>query len=159
MKKITPLLILISVSIAAISCKDNKYSELEKAKWLLGSWENRTADGVLTETWEKENDSTFSGISYFLKNNDTLSKEKIALQQRGTELSYIATVPSQNGGSPVPFVMTSISDKQFVFENSKHDFPQRIAYNLIQKDSISAEISGTQSGKEKNETFPLKKVK
>lgn len=152
------LLVIIIVSTCLISCKKSKYTELEKAKWLLGSWENVTPQGVLAESWKRENDSTFSGISYFLKGKDTLSIEKIMLQQRGDQLSYIPIVPNQNAGKPVTFVMVAISDKQFVFENPKHDFPQRITYNLIKKDSIIAEISGTQNGKDKSETFPLKKA-
>lgn len=158
MKKYIILTVLTIASICSISCKKSKYTELEKAKWILGKWENVTPQGTLTETWERKNDSTFTGISYFMKDKDTIFSERISLEQTDDQLSYIPTVSEQNSGKPVTFVMISISDKQFIFENPKHDFPQKITYNLIKKDSIIAEISGTENGKNKSETFPLKKV-
>jgi len=158
MKTHKSLLVIMAASICLISCKKSKYIELEKVKWVLGSWENVTSQGTLTEIWERENDSTFSGISYFLKGTDTLFTEKISLQQRDDQLLYVPTITNQNAGKPVAFAMIAISDKQFVFENPKHDFPQKITYNLIKKDSIVAEISGTENGMAKNETFPLKKM-
>lgn len=159
MKKNITLLSLVAISICSVSCKENKYTELAKVKWVLGNWENISPQGTLRESWEKQNDSTFLGNSYFLKDKDTLFSEKITLQQRGDQLSYVPVVPNQNSGKAISFVMTSVSDKQFVFENPKHDFPQRITYNLIRKDSISAQISGTENGKEKIETFAMNKVK
>ncbi|MNY81490.1 hypothetical protein D3C86_2230780 [compost metagenome] len=53
--------------------------------------------------------------------------------------------------------MTSATDNKMVFENSKHDFPNKIIYNLVEKDSLIAEISGLKKGKLYTEKFVMKR--
>jgi hypothetical protein len=157
---------LLIAGVAAgmlFSCKDSgkaetkKYAELAKAEWLIGRWENNSPNGNLSETWKKENDSVFTGASYFIKGKDTLHFETIALSQKGTELTYNPTVQGQNNDKPVAFKMTSATNKELVFENPAHDFPQKIVYNKITADSLVAQISGMQQGKPASENYPMKK--
>ena len=94
----------------------------------MGNWENKSVDGNLTENWKKVNDSTFQAQSYFIKEKDTLHFESIILQQKGENLTYTATVKGQNNDKPVAFKLTTATEKQMVFENPKHDYPQKISY-------------------------------
>lgn len=135
-----------------------KTNKLAYASWLIGRWENNSAQGNYTETWEVENDSAYKGASYFVIANDTVSDEKLSLAQRGEALLYIPTVKDQNGGDPVEFSMTSASDHVLVFENPQHDFPQKITYTKISNDSMVAEISGTMNGKANAQQFPMKRA-
>jgi hypothetical protein len=151
---------LILLLLAIVSCKNSETNEKEKIKktnWLLGKWENKVDEGVLSENWKRLNDSTFQAESFFIKEKDTLHFESITLQQKGEELFYNATVKGQNNDKPVTFNMTSETDKKLVFENPKHDYPQKITYTLINKDSLVAEISGIQLGKPSSEKFGMKK--
>jgi len=125
--------------------------------WLIGTWENNMEQGRLSETWEKTNDSTLSGKSYFIRDKDTLNNETIVLTQKGSELLYIPTVNGQNNDQPVVFKMTKSTAKQLVFENQQHDFPKKITYTLVNKDSLVASISGTSQGKPASETYPMKR--
>jgi hypothetical protein len=152
---------LILLLLAIVSCKnsaDNEKDKIKTANWLLGKWETKTADGNLSESWKQLNDSTFQGESFFIKNKDTLHFETIILQQKGAELIYSATVKGQNNDKPVPFKITSETEKQLVFENPKHDYPQKITYTQIKKDSLVASISGVQLGKPSSEKFGMKKT-
>jgi hypothetical protein len=73
MKKLASLLFMLAL---IISCQQKTtYSELEKANWFLGQWENNTPDGVFSEEWKTENDSAFTAKSFFIKENDTLFSE------------------------------------------------------------------------------------
>jgi Domain of unknown function (DUF6265) len=135
------------------------YSELEKASWLIGQWQNNSAEGNATEIWEKKSDSTYYGKSCFVIGKDTVSSEIISLEQHGNQLFYIPTVKSQNGGQPVKFTLTSSANNQLIFENPKHDFPQIISYTKISIDSLVAEISGAVNGKEQKQAFPMKRAK
>ena len=137
----------------------NHYDEIEKANWLIGQWQNSSSEGNATETWNKLNDSTFRGESYFVVGKDTVSSETIGLEQRGKELFYIPTIKEQNGGQPVKFTLTNSSNNQLIFENPKHDFPQKISYTKISTDSLLAEISGIVEGKQNSQKFPMIKVK
>ena len=127
------------------------------ADWLIGTWENNMEQGRLSESWEKTNDSTFSGKSYFIKDLDTLSDEAIVLTQKGSESFYITVVKGQNNEQPVTFKMTGSSAKEMVFENPKHDFPRKITYTQITTDSLVVEISGIEQGKPAGESYPMKR--
>lgn len=156
-QKTTLILLLLTI----FSCKESDANELEKMKaanWILGNWENKSVDGNLSETWKKVNDSTFEAQSYFIKEKDTLHFESIILQQKGEELTYSTMVKGQNEEKAVAFKLTTTTEKQLVFENPKHDYPQKIIYSEINPDSIVVKISGIQQGKPSSEQYSMKKI-
>ena len=166
MKKSTGFKLLIVFICSAsllmfISCQnksEKKFDKLEKMNWLLGNWENEMPEGVLTETWTKENDSTFSGTTYFIINKkDTVHSEAIILKQLNDELIYRPTVKGQNNDEPVDFKLSSESENSFSFENTKHDYPQKIVYKKVNETNMVATISGMQQGKQSTESYPMKK--
>lgn len=158
---------LLAAAVLLFSCKENKeqvteipakaYTQLEKAQWLIGSWGNASPEGNLTENWEKTNDSVYAGHTYFVIGKDTVFTESIRLEEANGKLAYVTAVSDQNDGKAIRFEMTSASDNQLVFENPKHDFPQKITYNKITNDSLVAEISGMKEGKPSTEQFAMKK--
>lgn len=131
---------------------------IKQADWLIGSWSNQTPGALFMEVWTKQNDSTYLGSSYTLANQDTVSAEKVRLEQRNGHLYYIPTVKKQNNGMPVPFALTTATGGYLSFENPQHDFPQKITYQLISKDSLVAEISGISKGKARAISFPMKRA-
>ena len=168
--KITTVLFISILIVLLFSCKENKeqvtetpeapakaYTQLEKAEWLIGSWGNASPEGNLTENWDKTNDSVYAGHTYFVIGKDTVFTESIRLEEANGKLAYVTAVSDQNDGKAIRFEMTSASDNQLVFENPKHDFPQKITYNKITNDSLVAEISGMKEGKPSTEQFAMKK--
>ncbi len=141
---------------------------IDTMKWILGTWENKNENGVMTETWSQMEDSALTGIvtaTYFFKDDsmkepvlktDTL--ETIRIEQFWGKLSYIPAVKDQNNGLPVKFKMTFCSAESFVFENPEHDFPQKITYERIGMDSLVATVSGLWEGQEVKEVFPMKRT-
>ncbi|MFN3754927.1 DUF6265 family protein [Flavobacterium sp.] len=151
---------IISILLLA-SCQtksDNNFEQLEEMNWLLGLWESKTPEGLLTETWTKVNDSTFSGQTYFIKNEkDTLHSESIILTQSKDQLIYRPTVKGQNNDEPVDFKLTSELENSYSFENPNHDYPQKIVYKKVNDTSLVATISGRQQGKSSSESYPMTK--
>lgn len=150
---------MAAVSIIACQNKSEKnFDELEKMSWLVGEWENKMPEGILTETWTKSNDSTFIGKTLFINEKDTLHSEEIVLTQKGETLLYIPTVKGQNDNKPVEFKMTeSKTENEFAFENPKHDYPQKIVYKKVSDTNLVATISGKQQGKPSSESYPMTK--
>ncbi|WP_149208062.1 DUF6265 family protein [Flavobacterium johnsoniae] len=149
---------LLTLVLAAVSCQKKESVEKDKIKiadWIIGNWENKSAEGILTENWQKLNDSTFNASSYYIKGKDTLHFETIVLAQKGATLTYFATVKGQNEDKAVAFASTAESDKQLVFENSKHDYPQKITYTKNADNTLTAEISGNLQGKLSSEKFVM----
>ena len=160
MKVIKPFL-LVGAFFSMVSCQNkstHQYEKIEKMNWLVGRWENKSLDGLLTETWTKENDSTLSGKTYFIKNEkDTIHAESIVLKQLKEELIYSPTVKGQNNDEPVDFRLTSDAENSFTFENMKHDYPKKITYKKVNDKSLVATISGSQQGKPSSESYPMAK--
>lgn len=134
-------------------------NDIQKAEWLIGTWENKTKKGSIYETWTKADNNELLGKSYTVKDKDTIIFENIRLVQENEKLFYTPTVNNQNDGLPVRFAAKTISANQLVFENPEHDFPQIITYTKITSDSLIAEISGTKNGQKRKQTFPMKRVK
>jgi hypothetical protein len=155
------------VLIFTISCKkesevevfgikiQKKYSQLEKAKWFLGHWENVTKEFITKEIWTQKNDSVLWAESFITVAKDTVFYEKVDLIERNDSLFYIVSVRDQNKEKPVSFYLTKATDTQLVFENPKHDFPNKIVYTKITSDSLVATIYGSK----KSEEFPMKRKK
>jgi hypothetical protein len=161
MKKIL-FSLLVLILLAGVSCnkydaKGNlikKYDELQKATWLVGEWEKTDSLGTLKEIWTSKNDSTFSGQSYYFQNEkDTLHFESIELMQDQEHLIYSATVKGENKDTAIPFQMTKDEDSLLVFENPKHDYPQKIEYRLLKNKRLSILVSGKEKGKTSSETY------
>lgn len=146
----------LALQTAIAQKKPAKPTLTQQAGWLIGTWQNKSPEGLLVEKWQKQNDSTYTGKSYFLAGKDTAFAENIVLQQRSGKLYYIPTVKNQNGGKPVKFTQTGSG---LVFTNPAHDYPQKITYKQVKPDSLVAEISGMSKGKFKSEKFPMGRVK
>ena len=156
MKSICTILSLILL----ISCNKSEKTETKKIHqmdWLIGTWENNSEQGNLSENWEQLNDSTFQGYTYFIKGKDTLHNESFVVNQTDDDVYYIPTVKGQNNDKPVTFKLTQFTEKQFTFENPTHDYPTKMVYNKITPDSIVVEISGVVDGVFSSEKYPLKK--
>ena len=152
--------IVIVVCVLFFSCQNKSkknFEQLEKMNWLVGQWENKMPNGELTETWKKENDSTFTGSSFFINKKDTVHSESIVLTQLKEELLYSAIVIGQNNDKSVDFKLTSSNENNFVFENPKHDYPQKIVYKKVNENSLVATISGMQQGKMSEESYEMKR--
>ena len=153
------VLFIVSLLFACQPRIDHQYAQLSKTNWLIGTWQKQSANGILTESWQQLDDSTFVGRSFFVSNDDTVSSEFIRLEQRNGKLYYIPTVADQNEGKPIVFTQTSITDSSATFENPEHDFPQKIHYQFQKPDSLIAEVSAMVEGKIKLLTFRMERLK
>lgn len=110
--------------------------------WLNGQWAMPEKEGTITEEWKSVNDSLMEGKSDFVKGDSVIPFETIRIFRKDTVFYYEAKAAGQNNEQPVAFKFTSFSDTGFVAENPQHDFPKRISYTLVNKDSIHAFIDG-----------------
>ncbi|MEC4049062.1 DUF6265 family protein [Flavobacterium sp. SUN046] len=159
---------LIILVLGFSSCKKldkngneiKEFEELKKANWILGNWEKTDSLGTLKEQWKLQNDSSFIGNSNYIQNEkDTLHFEAMELTEINENLIYEATVKGENNDESVPFKMTKSTDSVLVFENPKHDYPQKITYKLINANNIVATIAGKINGKSSTESYPMTKTK
>ncbi len=136
-------------------------SKVKQFDWLKGSWTMKKKNGgAIMENWQQSNDSTLSGESLnFSVTGSSKVMETLQLVFRGGAYYYISTVKDQNNSQPVTFTITSYNETGFVAENPEHDFPKRITYHLINKDSIHAFIDGGPSMPDKKSGFHYSRLK
>lgn len=151
-------LVLLASLLLVISCKkDNLADKLNPAQWIIGSWEQKTDKGILTESWQRQNDSVFVGSCYFINESDTLHRETILLEQRADSIAYSANVKGQNNDKAVPFRLTTANTNSLVFENLTHDYPQKIVYQKNKSNGLVVTISGILQGKKSEEKYSFTK--
>ena len=138
--------------------KKDPYEKLKSLNWFIGKWENKSPEGIMTESWTMLNDSVYVGTSSYVEGEDTLFSEQIRLEQRGADIFYIPVIEDQNEGKPTQFKLTLTGSQMAKFENPEHDFPQMVTYEL-KGDSMLAEISGQLEGKDHSEKFPMVKAR
>lgn len=148
---------LVAVSICAgvlFSCSQQKPVEtVNRFNWLSGNWQMMEKDGITTEQWQHVNDSLMLGKSDFIKGDTVIPFETIKIYRQDTAFFYEAKAAGQNNEQPVAFKITTFTDSAFTAENPLHDFPKRITYNLINKDSIHAFIDGGAAMPDKKMNF------
>ena len=150
--------ILLASLLLVISCKkDNLADKLNPAQWIVGNWVQKTDKGILTESWQRQNDSVFVGSTYFINESDTLHSETILLEQRADSITYSAKVKGQNNDKAVPFTLTTANTNSLVFENPAHDYPQKIVYQKSKSNGLVVTVSGMLRGKKNVEKYSFTK--
>lgn len=142
------------VTSICFSAGEKRASKPNQFSWLTGNWQMQKKSGLLTESWKQRNDSTLDGESYLTKTTgEKMLLERILFVRREGQYFYIPTTTNQNNQQPVSFTVTSYSNSGFTAENPAHDFPKRIIYTLINKDSLQAIIDGGPAMPEKKSIF------
>jgi hypothetical protein len=142
MKKIL-FFFLLTVSLNAAA--QYQLKDFKPLHGLAKVWEIKSDKGALVEQWVLVNDSLMRSSSYMVNGKDTIPEETIELKLSDGKITFTPIVPNQNEGKPLIFTLISIAGTKFTFENKLHDFPQQIAYHIMEK-----ELHVTISGNTKN---------
>lgn len=143
----------LAIILAAFIEKEDE-NKMQSFKWLIGSWTMKTGRGAIMENWIQLNDSTIGGESIFIKNTGgTEQREKLRFIYSNEEYYYCVVFLGQNNNEEVKFRITSFADSGFVSENMLHDFPRRIIYKLVNKDTIHAVVDDGEIPKKKFDFF------
>jgi hypothetical protein len=140
-KKKKDMRILLIILIATSAYGQKTADDLKKLDWLKGTWTrtNQKPGRSGFETWKANDANGLIGKGIMMKGADTTFIEKIRIEFRDGQIYYVADVPENNG--EVLFAFTELTNKGFVCENPKHDFPKKISYEVNGK-NLKATISG-----------------
>jgi len=137
--KLSKIKILSAICLLFLlaSCNENKTSKLD---FLVGTWKMEGKEQY--EFWEKNQKDGLVGNSYKLVNNEKSISETLSIKNVGDHLIYGATVPNQNDGETIEFILNPDNNEYLSFENINHDFPKKIQYKRISMDSIKVSVLG-----------------
>lgn len=131
------LLFLISSTVTA----NEQCKQLSQLEWMLGDWQTTNAKIAMKESWSKISDNSFEGQGQQLDSQGKVkSEESLRLLKMQDGVFYLAKV-TQNL-LPVAFQAIQCVDNKVIFENTSHDFPTRLTYQLVNK-RLSVKVEGT----------------
>lgn len=132
-----------------------KCQSLQAMNWLLGDWKSAAGKSFILESWQQVSPKTYQGMaeSRNNKSHDLLSSETMQLVEMSGGIFYFAKVKQND--LPVAFKLTECTNTMVVFENSQHDFPKKLQYQLANDSVMNVLVS---DGKNKGFNLVYNKV-
>jgi hypothetical protein len=128
---------------------------IDRAAFMKGCWSRVSGPRVVEEQWMAPRAGTMMGMSRTVRGDTLVEYEYVRVFERDGKLVYAAQPSSQ---APAEFESKQIEDRAITFENTAHDFPQRIIYRAA-GDSLHARIEGTMNGRERGIDFRYARVR
>ncbi len=144
------LFFYLIISIFIQSCQSSRITTNDSHfNFLLGEWirTNEKDDRQTFELWKKENDSTYLGCGFTLKNNDTIWQEHTILTKENN-IWYFKVKMSKNDQKTTDFKMISFTKDCFTLQKLENNFPKIIKY-WKNGNQLNAEIYNDESNKVK----------
>ena len=123
-------------------------------KFMTGCWAFEANGRKVEEHWLAPAGGSLLGVSRTVAGGKTTEYEFLQIRDLPEGLAYIAKPSNQ---PEAKFVMSSRNGDEIVFENPKHDFPQRIRYRR-DGDLLRARVEGTTNGKARGFDLPYARV-
>lgn len=144
---------LLPIIIMLISSAPQTLAQTLFPSFLEGTWKMENRD--IYESWTIQDDGSMTGTSYRLVNGEENTTEYLEMSMRDDKIIYTATVPSQNEGKGIEFILHQPDEKTFSFENPDHDFPKKIIYQKRSDSEIYVTVS---DGGNQGFAYTMKKV-
>lgn len=144
---------LLPIVIMLIFSAPQTFAQTLFPYFLEGTWKMENRD--IYERWEIEENESLMGTSYRIVNNEENITEYLKINKRGEQIIYTATVPSQNEGRGIEFILHQPEERTFSFENPDHDFPKKIIYQKRSDSEIYVTVS---DGGSQGFAYTMKKV-
>jgi len=129
---------------------------IEKLGWMAGSWELTTEKSRTEENWTKVDGGSLLGMSRTVAGGKTVFFEYLRVEARPDGVYYVAHPKARPG---TDFKLVRCEGEEAVFENPKHDFPQRIIYRKMADGSLHARVEGPREGKIVGQDYSYKPMK
>ena len=128
-------------------------SPVQQLSWMAGCWRqtNHASGRTIDEQWMAPLGGTMLGMSRTVRGDSVIEYEHLRILERGGHAVFHA---EPSGQAPADFEARTVSDSLVTFENPAHDFPQRVIYRRLGRDSVIARIEGARNGRVRGVDFP-----
>lgn len=155
MKALQLVILLAGTLVAAAAVSAPAPVAISRLGWLKGCWESRNEKRSIEEHWLAPRGHTMVNVGRTVRGDSLFEYELVVLRERGERFAYEA---HPSGQPTATFLSIEASDSTVVFENPGHDFPQRVGYARVGRDSLLAWIEGTVKGNVRRVEFPYRRV-
>ena len=148
-------LAVLAVPLVASDARAQRADSIASLQWLTGCFEARSATRVVEEQRMPLGAGTMLGMGRTTNAHGLADYELTLIRQDGARLLYEAHPKGQPSAT---FVAHLASGDSVVFELPEHDFPQRVGYRRVGRDSVLAWVEGTMRGTTRRFEFPYRRV-
>lgn len=150
------LMMVVMFAGMVFSQQQPQTDKIDEMVWLSGLWGIDQGERTGEEYWRPLINGRLEGKSTMKKKGKITLQEKMVIEQDSSgTLFYRVT---SGGQRTVSFKLVKSGPTSFIFENKKHDYPQRIIYERVGEDSLRASIEGMVKGKLQTVLFPFQRV-
>ncbi len=138
-------------------CACAVHAGIDDLDWLAGCWAYEGRNAGSGEQWMAPAGGTMFGLSRTVSGGRTVAYEylRIVEEEDGT----LALIASPSGQATARFAMLSMAEREVVFSNPEHDFPQRIIYRLGDDGALLGRVEGIVDGQERAANFPMRRTR
>ena len=148
---------LVLLAVCLIVPAQTTKPTINDLAWLAGCWEANMRGNQVNEQWMKPAGGTMLGMARTVTMGKTIEFEFTQIREdKDGAIYYIAKPSSQAEAS---FKLVKLEQKEAVFENLQHDFPQRIIYRQESDGSLFARVEANDKGKIRGLDYPYKRAK
>lgn len=152
MKNLSLLLLLL---LGAAAGGQQALLSINDLSWLTGCWAADGAEPGNVEQWMAPAGGAMLSAARVVRGGRMVAYEYTRIITIDDALVFIA---APSGQETAEFPLKHLAEAEVVFENSDHDFPQRIIYKLIDQEHLLGRIEGQSDGKEKHVEFPMTRI-
>ena len=127
---------------------------IDDVAWLTGCWEYSSGARTVEEHWLAPRGRTMMNAGRTVQGDKLVEFETVIVREQDGRLAYEA---HPSGQPSAVFLSQRIGDREIVFENLQHDFPQRVGYKR-DGDSLLGWIEGLRNGQTRRIEFPYHRV-
>ena len=114
---------------------------LSAISFMTGCWTGASSNGAtIEEHYSEAADNLLIGMTRYVRGGRVVDFEFTTIER--SDSSFVMT-PRPKGVKSDSFPLKEVTDGKAVWENLKHDFPQRIIYRRGPDGSLIARIEGT----------------
>lgn len=147
--------VFAAISVGSVAAQVKP--DVNALAWMSGCWELKKPTSTTNESWGRSTENLMVGTSQTIKGTKSVAFEFLRIMATPEGITYFAQ-PS-NAKEPTAFPAIKVTATEAVFENLKHDFPQRIIYKTDGPDKLNARIEGPMNGSLKGMDFPMTRGK
>lgn len=154
-----PVLIVAVTTIAGIATERSHETvqtpRLAAIAFMSGCWTGASANGAtIEEQYSEAADNMVIGMTRYVRGTRVVDFEFTTIER--TDSSFVMT-PRPKGMKSDAFPLKEVADGRAVWENLKHDFPQRIIYRRGADGSLIARIEGNTPSGERHMEWTMRR--
>jgi len=157
MNRILPGLAVLLIALNVLAQAQSPKPSINDLSWLAGCWEGQTKGREVTEQWMKPGGGIMLGMARTVAQGKAAEFEFTQIREDKDGAIYYVAKPS--GQAEASFKLINLENKEAVFENPQHDFPQRIIYRLQPDGLLFARVEATVKGQLRGIDYPYKRAK